>query len=454
MLKSKIQTGYISELEKVYIFTYDGELLQLVPKEKNEIKPYDFLNNSNKNLEILEGETQAGNKIFFLNCRLLVRESGYIAKPAGFILCDHDLDMFDTITFKSGIIDSFYRTNQIIDEKESYCNYQSGESMVKLKGFADTTKHYDVSIAEKRADLCLSITQPGLPLDFTIGYSLGRPKSTIMLTFENPVSISEFRSIYLWIYNLMIFLNFRRDVFMGEITLGRLTDDKRNEKIADTYILEKNKAEIENVDRIIGYAFIEEKIDQLLKIVNKPELNLLFIPKNCKEGKYLTPENYMICCTSFESVFNFVFPNARTEYSQVANEVKQEFLDYISDRKEAYKGESKKKRQEFQKYADMIKFLDFGLGEKFSYCEKEYGCLITDYKKQLLLAQNMKEEQLDEMAYAFGKKRNMLMHNSLEPFESVHVVAYSLARVFIYIMIMKKAGICDQMIIQAIDKVL
>ena len=52
----------------------------------------------------------------------------------------------------------------------------------------------------------------------------------------------------------------------------------------------------------------------------------------------------------------------------------------------------------------------------------------------------MKEEQLDEMAYAFGKKRNMLMHNSLEPFESVHVVAYSLARVFIYIMIMKKAG--------------
>ena len=59
MLKSKIQTGYISELEKVYIFTYDGELLQLVPKEKNEIKPYDFLNNSNKNLEILEGETQS-----------------------------------------------------------------------------------------------------------------------------------------------------------------------------------------------------------------------------------------------------------------------------------------------------------------------------------------------------------------------------------------------------------
>ena len=96
-------------------------------------------------------------------------------------------------------------------------------------------------------------------LDFTIGYSLGRPKSTLMLTFENPVSISEFRSIYLWIYNLMSFLNFRRDVFMGEITLGRLTDDKRNEKIADTYILEKNKAEIENVIELSDMLLLKKK---------------------------------------------------------------------------------------------------------------------------------------------------------------------------------------------------
>ena len=35
---------------------------------------------------------------------------------------------------------------------------------LKLRGFAGTTKHYDIFIAEKRADLCLSITQPGLPL--------------------------------------------------------------------------------------------------------------------------------------------------------------------------------------------------------------------------------------------------------------------------------------------------
>ena len=40
MQRSKMQSGYIELEEKSYIFTYDGELLQLVPKEQSSIKPY------------------------------------------------------------------------------------------------------------------------------------------------------------------------------------------------------------------------------------------------------------------------------------------------------------------------------------------------------------------------------------------------------------------------------
>ena len=43
MVKQKMQNGYIECLDKPYIFTYDGELLQLVPKDKELIRPYDFL---------------------------------------------------------------------------------------------------------------------------------------------------------------------------------------------------------------------------------------------------------------------------------------------------------------------------------------------------------------------------------------------------------------------------
>lgn len=68
MQKSKIQSGYIELEEKSYIFTYDGELLQLVPKEQSSIKPYDSLKNKNIDLEILEGTaigTIGVEKIFF-----------------------------------------------------------------------------------------------------------------------------------------------------------------------------------------------------------------------------------------------------------------------------------------------------------------------------------------------------------------------------------------------------
>lgn len=36
-----MKSGYIlNDLDKQYAFTYDGELLQLVPKDEKEIKPY------------------------------------------------------------------------------------------------------------------------------------------------------------------------------------------------------------------------------------------------------------------------------------------------------------------------------------------------------------------------------------------------------------------------------
>ena len=52
MPKSKMQSGYMELEEKCYIFTYDGELLQLVPKEQSSIKPYDSLANKNIYLKI------------------------------------------------------------------------------------------------------------------------------------------------------------------------------------------------------------------------------------------------------------------------------------------------------------------------------------------------------------------------------------------------------------------
>ena len=194
-------------------------------------------------------------------------------------------------------------------------------------------------------------------------------------------------------------------------------------------------------------------MNELLQIVNKPDLNLLFIPNSVKSDKYLLPEQYMICCTSFESVFNLAFPNAKMEFSQKANGVKEEFLKYISEKEKEYKGVDAKKRKEFNKYADMIKLLDFGLAEKFEHCQLKYETIMNNYVQKLKYRLSFTQQEFEGIAQSFAKKRNMFMHNSLEDFEDIHIMAYILARVFIYAMILEKAGVENDMIIQAIDKV-
>ena len=139
MVENKLQSGYINCMNKPYIFTYDGELLQLVPKDEESIKPYDSFKNKNINYEVLEGDTIGFDKIFFLNCRLQVSLSGYIAKPAGYVCFSNGERKFDVITFKGGIIDYFYRPNHIIDESNTQYDYNTGEATLKLKTFDETS---------------------------------------------------------------------------------------------------------------------------------------------------------------------------------------------------------------------------------------------------------------------------------------------------------------------------
>lgn len=454
MSKGKMQSGYIKLEEKIYIFTYDGELLQLVPKEQESIKPYDFLENKNIDLDILEGTTIGSERIFFLNCLLKVSRSGYMAKPSGFVCFDDKERCFDTITFKGGIIDYFYRPNHIIDEKNTCYNYFDGGGEIKLKPFNKISKECKVKIDNKKAKLVLRVTLPEDPTHMQVDYSLGKPRSILKLYFEEGIDVINFRTIYMWIYNLMVFVNFRKSIRIGEISLGKIDDEGKNAPIAYVYINELNKEDISDIEQIIGYYFVFEHINDLIQIVNKKDLNLLFIPKNIRSGKYVTPESYMICCTSFESVFNYVFPNAKMEYSQKANEVKEEFMQFIERKDEEYKGVDPKKRKEFKKYADMIKFLDFSLGEKFEHCQTKFDKLIVSYRKRILMRFDLSQEEIDEMPNKFSKMRNLLMHSSLEELEDIHVYAYTLARAYIYIMIMKHAKIEDHLIIQAIDKIL
>lgn len=448
----EIKSGYILYgLDRQYSFTYDGELLQLVPLNREEIKPYDFLENRLVEKELLNGETVQHDYIFFLKCRLQRNNSGYIAKPAGYVCFDGKIQSFKTIEFKGKAVDFFYSPNQILAEGSEYPFDEDGGGQLLIKKFSEVTKHNDVNIIGEKADFLISITRPKFPEYMIKDYTLGIPQSFIRLEFENDISIEKFAKIYIWMQNFFEFIFFRKNVFIENIELGTFNNEQKVRKVAEVYLFHKRELDITNPDTVIGYYFVEDGLNQLLQILNTESLNMLFIPISEKDDKYIDPQRYMACCSSFESVFNFAFPNAKMEENVKMREAKLTVLGFIDSEIDKSTGKSKK---EYKSLRRIIELADFSLEQKYIWCLKKYDTYISEYCKKVYRKLNINQEQVLLIPNMFALKRNILIHSNLDKLEPEEIAAYSIMRYLIYFIILDKSGISKNLIRDAVSNIL
>ncbi len=448
----QIKNGYIlNGLDKQYSFTYDGELLQLVPLNREEIRYYDFLENGLVEKELLNGETVQHDSIFFLKCRLQRNNSGFIAKPAGYVCFDGKMKSFRTIVFRGKAVDFFYNPTQILAEGSDYPLDKDGGGQLLLKKFSEVTKHNDVNIMGEHADFLISISRPKFPKYMIKDYTLGIPQSFIRLEFENDITIEKFAEIYIWMQNFFEFIYFKKNVFIEDIGLGTFNNEQEIRKVAEVYLLHKRDLDLENPDTVIGYYFVEEGLNELLQILNTENLNMLFIPISEKDDKYIDPQKYMACCSSFESVFNFAFPNAKMEENMKMKEAKVDVLEFIDDKIEKCTGKSKK---EYRSLRRIIELADFSLEQKYTWCLKKYDTYISEYCKKVYIKLNISEDQILKIPNMFALKRNILIHSNLDKLEPEEIAAYLIMRYLIYFIIMDKSGISNNLIRDAISNIL
>ena len=371
---AELKNGYIfSGLDKEYSFTYDGELLQLVPLNPKEIKPYDFLENRLVEKELLNGYTLQRENIFFLKCRLQRNISGYVAKPAGYVCFDNEIKSFKTMVLKGEVINFFYRPNQILADDSDYPWDEDGGGKLILNKFSDITKSKQIFIAGERANFVVSVSRPAFPKYMVKDYSLGTPRSFIRLEFENDIPIEKFAQIYSWMQNLFEFVNFKESVFVENIELGTISESEKVSKVAKVYLLHKRELDLNSPDSVIGYYFIEQGLNELLQILNTKNLNMLFLPKNAKENKYIEPKKYMLCCSSFESVFNFAFPNAKMSENAKMRKAKDSIIEFIDCKDREYKKKDGAIRKEYKSLKRLIELADFSLSEKYRWCLNHYN---------------------------------------------------------------------------------
>lgn len=451
---SEIKNGtIISELDKEYNFSYDGKLLQLTPKNIEEVKSYDFLVDRRIELDLLEGITVAGEKIFFLKCELIRNYSAYIAKPAGYITFTNNEKSFCTMSLSGEIINYFYRPNQIYDDVNSNYSFEHVNKglMIQLKPLNEIIKEFEIDICGQTAKVVLSITAPGEPLAMKQHYSLGEPYSILRIDFLQDISVEMFADIYLWLVNFFGFLNFQKHVTFNKIKLGRFNEEYKVEQVGEVYLVHKEQMQLGHVDRTIGFYFVEERMNSLLNILNAQKLNLLFIPKEPKDRKYIDPQKYITCCTSFESVFNFVFPKAKEEEKPEFATAKNELIAFLEQKDAEYKGNNGVLRKQFASLRQIIEYADYGLAEKFRYCEKKYSNVIIDFKTRILQQLNISNDEEKEIATDFATLRNCFTHSSMSAIQKTHIAAYSMAQCYIYVMILDKAKVPENSITQAVN---
>lgn len=450
-----MKSGYIlNGLDKQYAFTYDGELLQLVPKNEKEIRPYDCFIDMVVEKELLSGITMPNkSSIFFLKCRLQRNNSGYIAKPAGYICFDDSVNTFRTMVLKGEVINYFYRPNQILGEGSEYPWEDDGGGKLIIRKFSEITKRKSVNIAGEKADFVVSISRPQFPKFMKAAYSLGSPKSFVRLEFENDIPVEKFAEIYLWIQNFFEFLNFRKSVFVEEIELGTFTQEERISKRADVHLLHKREIDLDSPDLTIGYYFIEGKLDALLNVLNSEKLNMMFIPVNRKEDNYIDPQKYMLCCSSFESVFNYCFPNKKMEENEKFKDAKMSVVKFIEEKDEEYKGKDGAIRKEYGSLKKIIELTDFSLEQKYRWCLREYSDYISDYCERVYQKCNLKQEQIEEIPKLFALKRNILVHSNIESIEKEDVAAYAIMRYLIYFIILEQIGISKELVKNAVESI-
>lgn len=453
MIKTK--TGYILDgLDKEYSFSYDGELLQLIPTDKKQIKPYDFLVNSVVDIMVLKAVTISNDNIFFLNCKLQRNQSGYIAKPAGYVCFEGQINVFKRIVLYGEVINYFYRPNQIVSRKSDYPIDRNGGGILVFENFSEITKKHDVLIANEKAELVLSITRPQCPEYMKNEYSLGKPNSYISIEFENNLTVDKFAEIYMWIQNLFEFLNFKKNVFVENIELRTINQLNSIENKAEVYLIHKKEMELTNPDRTIGYYILENNLEKLLRILNENSINLLFIPKDERDDKYVDPQKYVACCSSFESVFNFAFSNEKMEENVKMLQAKEILLEFIKTKDKEYSGKDGAIRKEFRSLKRIIELTDFSLEQKYRWCIKKYDKYISEYSNRLFERLEISKEMIGEIPTMFAAKRNILIHSNIDNLSNEEIAAYLIVRYLIYVIILDKSGVPFDKVKTAVDCIL
>ncbi len=401
-----------------------------------------------------------------------------------------DLSQFDRIMFTGKPIDVFAGGSanvmkRIDDEIDWY-----------KRAYAEEPRYWDEINTNYPVKVNGILCEVGI--DYAIHYnnrwaerSIGTCTPRFYIDFKESVGIEIISNCYLWVFDFMKFLSFRRNIKFDEIKIYKRNEDKKFEKTGIVHFTTIDRGEYTNSDlNTILARDIGDKFGELFQYIAERRQgdtsDELLVPDNDKEYEKVSHTSFLECALSFEGEYDRtqetkMETNAEfQQIKQLANDVvisescklvdqdesdslRGELLGYIKKNFQSAAEEleeqqtSKKKKDKIVKYAERIlddlDKIDFSLEEQFNNVLKKYADILNDYKKMLAQQMKISLEGNTNLGQRFCKMRNKIGHGHPKNLEDIHAYTYQLARCMIYVMILDNTGISHDAIKRIIHKI-
>lgn len=448
---NKIICGELIYNNNNYKFDFRDDILIIMPPELQEYTKWSFnqIGKSNKNEVIsLEGLTNDGWYICFIDIKLYEIGRGALqAFVPGYVICKANgifpvpkCKDIKSIRMYGECIDKLYNPKKIIKTSD-LLNSES------IKFEIDKSKLETTNYIINGDSYCFGAEWQA-PVSKDINNVLN-VKSYLEIKFDNNKGVNEIIDYYLNVKKFFSFISNRKYVIFDNVVAYRT--DEVDYGFDDNHDVRKTniefKFEFVNPDEEIDLrdARLSVKLDQLgnnfvtlYKNVIEKGFITEYYPLSKRDDSFVDNNKFINVARVFESEFDKMFKDFKSETSIEYKEVKKSILDLldikiaeINDSKIISDKKSLKKKYKY--FYNSIKKMEGGLQEKVYYAIKSYSNILKSKKQLLMNNYDIKQFNDSELAEIFTKRRNDIAHgNELEKFNSKEIIAYELVRICIY----------------------
>ena len=224
------------------------------------------------------------------------------------------------------------------------------------------------------------------------------------------------------------FITNRQDILFDKIYVLKSAEEGSFERVGFFHDLCNKNSNIQN--KINKASSFFEHITELFKYVTNEAINFNYIPKNNQEYIYITAEQYINCCGSFEYNYRQNFVKSNTEDNK-KNEVARDLELFLK----SHKKYNRKQKRILKNTIEEIK--KEGIEEKYNKCFKHYENTIKYIVEKMKIHYEIAKKP-KQLGNRFASYRNHKAHGELNQLTSESICAYNIANVLIDCMILER----------------